>query len=280
MFKIFKLDYSYIWPSLKTVYSFLKTRFNWTFAFSLGGFVFGLGGLIISYYSLMNSNEANQSAKVANQLAKEAQLPKINISQVFIPTNSYFNSITMGKFKLLDPINGEESFFTSKEKSDLTFVYGPPLVADDVIILDITNSGGKALSLTDIMDENKDIIVKIGETFSVNYKFVFFGTIQLYDKWANRISNGYPKIEEAYKPKIDFSTPPIKIESGETIRIALGFSSFSCYENGKDRFTHSQEFSHPLNTTIILNFADKTSQSVSIKLKDNLSISPTSPFCK
>ena len=137
------------------------------------------------------------SAFISNKIAQESQLPKPSVSYV-------------GQFR---------DYYDDYKAPCKTQMGYSDWQIDFAVAFDVSNFGGKSVSLVNIEPE-KDI-----ETFhpsiegSMSYEF--FGTPERFHEWFdNHYAPSFLWMEQS-REKLDYSSPPIKIDIGETRRLVL-----------------------------------------------------------
>lgn len=137
------------------------------------------------------------SAFVANKIAQESQLPKPSVSYV-------------GQFR---------DYYDDYKAPCKTQAGYSEWQIEFAVAFDISNFGGKPISLVDITyDRNIETFHPLIRA-SIDYEF--FGTSEKFSKWLEgHYAPSFVWIERS-REKLDYSGPPINIDTGETRRVIL-----------------------------------------------------------
>jgi hypothetical protein len=132
----------------------------------------------------------------ANRISLASQLPKIQINN-------------LGGFRAYD------DDYKRPCLSDFNGVYWYVESANG---FDITNSGGKAVSLVNV--EGSDIET-LAKGISPKVDFEVFGTKENFDQWLSTRPSTYLFVSEQKNSQFEYSGFPIDIDSGKTVRLVL-----------------------------------------------------------
>lgn len=194
---------------------------------------------VAAMLSIIIAVQANQIAREANRIAQESQLPKPSVRHVF----SFWN---YGD-EYQDPCQSS----TGGIQWDIEYA----------MAFDITNLGGKAISLVDIQSDNynRGKIETFHPSITASFRFDYFKTTQSFDEWFNdRSSPSIGWIEQS-KTKFDFSGPPIKVEPGETKRLLLRLSEEVFIDaNLSPQDVHRVLYDVEWSASMLFIFADNT----------------------
>lgn len=219
---------------------------------------------VAAVLSIISATQANQIAREANRIAQESQLPKPSVRRVF----SFWN--------YGDEYKHPCQSSTGKSEWDIEYA----------MAFDITNLGGKAISLVDIQQQWGEI-----ETFhpsiTASVRFDYFKTIQTFDEWFKGKSSASSSWIEQSKTKFEFSGPPIKVEPGETKRLLLWVREWVFIDaNLSPQDVHSALYDVEWSASISFIFADNTVIKDSVRLMHpyqfqprNINLKPFEP-CK
>lgn len=143
---------------------------------------------VAAVLSIMIAIQANQIAREANRIAQESQLPKPSIRHVF----SFWNY-------------GDEYKNPCQSSTGSSQWY-----IEYAAAFDVTNLGGKAISLVDIQQDNQGKVETFHPSITASVRFDYFKTVQAFDEWFKGKSSPSSGWIEQSKAKFEFSGPPIK----------------------------------------------------------------------
>ena len=193
--------------------------------------------VIVAVAAIYQSQRSLLLAQEANRISLAAQLPQIQINRLF-RFQAYVDDF--------------------KRPCKLTFSNGAGWYIESANGFDITNTGGKAISLVGIKGQEIEMFAR-GIRAKVDYDV--FGTKEAFDEWFSvRPSPSQLFITDQKYTKFDFSGLPTKIEPGETKRLLLlGKHSVSFDETYKT----SEDVQKALagsnwNAQVIFSFGDGT----------------------
>lgn len=168
--------------------------------------------LIIAIVAIFQSNRALRLSEEANEISNNMNVIALEANQIALESNQ-----SNVKISYLYPFGDYRDYYKEPCISSNGFVswsleYAP--------VLDITNTGGRAVSLTGINFERK-VKTKDNRINAIAF-FDFFSSSSDFIQWftARDFSPISSRIKQSLESSI-FNGPPIKIESGETKRILL-----------------------------------------------------------
>ncbi|MGC8799890.1 MAG: hypothetical protein ACP5UR_06560 [Chloroflexus sp.] len=220
---------------------------------------------VASVLSIIIATQANQIAREANRITQESQLPKLSIRHVF----SFWNYGDEYK----DPCQ------SSTGDSQWHIEYATAF--------DITNLGGKAISLVDIQQDNNGKIETFHPSITASVRFDYFKTIEAFDEWFKSKSSPSIRWIEQSKTKFEFSGPPIKVDPGETKRLLLWVGEQVFIDASlSPQDVHKALYDVDWSASIFFLFADNTVIKDSVRLMHpyqfqprNINLKPFEP-CK
>lgn len=207
--------------------------------------IFGLVALLFSAQANSLSRQANSISEESNRVVEKSSSPEMLVQHRF----SFRNYI--------DDYKSPCMATTGNAIWNIEFAAA----------FDITNLGGRALSLVDIQQPNNGKIETFHELTDATVRFDYFGTAEDFDVWyGDKLAPSSSWIEQS-REKFDFSGPPIKIEAGETRRLLLRGGEFVRIDSSlTPQDVHQVLYDVTWNSNLSFMFADGSIKDVVVRV--------------